>query len=164
MLSHFLLFILSLADVIAKVFVADLIAKIMADVIAIMVWLMLLPLVLFSYVYIALANVIANFYGRSYCHVVVVDAVTTYYCYLPNLQGGRCYCQFYGRSYCHVVVVDAVTTYYCYLPNLQGGRCYCLCICGRWKNHNYLVMILADIIAMVADGIATQDELYLARC
>ena len=47
MLSHFLLFVLSLADVIAKVFVADLIAKIMADVIAIMVWLMLLPLVLF---------------------------------------------------------------------------------------------------------------------
>ena len=43
----FLLFVLSLADVVAKVFVADLIAKIMADVIAIMVWLMLLPLVLF---------------------------------------------------------------------------------------------------------------------
>ena len=33
-----------LADVIAKVPVADLIAKFMADVIAIMVWLMLLPL------------------------------------------------------------------------------------------------------------------------
>ena len=125
----FLLFVLSLADVIAKVFVADLIAKIMADVIAIMVWLMLLPLVLFWYVYIALADVIANFYGRSYCHVVVVDVVTTYYCYLPILQ---------------------------------GGRCYCLCICGRWKNHNYLIMILADVIAMVADGMATQDGLYLA--
>ena len=35
-----------LADVIAKVPVADLIAKFMADVIAIMVWLMLLPLVI----------------------------------------------------------------------------------------------------------------------
>ena len=32
------------------------------------------------------------FYSRSYCHVVVVDVVTTYYCYLPILQGGRCYC------------------------------------------------------------------------
>ena len=47
MLSHFLLFVLSLADVIAKVFVADLSATIMADVIAIMVWLMLLLLVIF---------------------------------------------------------------------------------------------------------------------
>ena len=55
-----------MADVIANVFVADLIAKIMANVIAIMVWLMLLPLVLFWYVYITLADVIANFYGRSY--------------------------------------------------------------------------------------------------
>ena len=35
-----------MADVIAKVPVADLIAKFMADVIAIMVWLMLLPLVI----------------------------------------------------------------------------------------------------------------------
>ena len=39
-----------LADVIAKVPVADLIAKCMADVIAIMVWLMLLPLLIFWYV------------------------------------------------------------------------------------------------------------------
>ena len=35
-----------LADVIGKVLVADLIATFMADVIAIMVWLMLLPLVI----------------------------------------------------------------------------------------------------------------------
>ena len=35
-----------LADVIANIPVADLIAKFMADVIAIMVWLMLLPLVI----------------------------------------------------------------------------------------------------------------------
>ena len=108
---------------------ADLIAKIMADIIAIMVWLILLPLVLFGYVYIALADVIAIFYGRSYCHVVVVDVVTTYYCYLPILQ---------------------------------DGRCYCLCICGRWKTTNYLIVILADVIAMVADEMATQGGLYLA--
>ena len=47
MLTHFLLFVLSLADVIANVFVADLIAKIMANGIAIMVCLMLLSLELF---------------------------------------------------------------------------------------------------------------------
>ena len=46
MLSQFLLFVLYLADVIAEVPVEDLIAKFMADVIAIMVWLMLSPLVL----------------------------------------------------------------------------------------------------------------------
>ena len=30
------------------------------------------------------------------------------------------------------------------------------------ENHNYLIMILADVIAMVADGMATQGGLYLA--
>ena len=65
-------------DVIAKVTVADLIAKFMADVIAIIVWLMLLPLVILWYVSITLAGVIANLYlGRSYCHIIVVDVVNT---------------------------------------------------------------------------------------
>ena len=68
----------------------------------------------------------------------------------------------FGRSYCHIVVADVITTSYCSLPILQGGRCYCLCICGRWKNHNCLIMILADVIAMVADGMATQGGLCLA--
>ena len=68
----------------------------------------------------------------------------------------------FGRSYCHIVVADVITTLYCYLPILQGGRCYCLCICGRCKNHNCLIMILADVIAMVADGMATQGGLCLA--
>ena len=71
-----------LADVIAKVTVADLIAKFMADVIAIMVWLMLLPLVILWNVSITLAGVIANLYcGRSYYHIIVVDVVTTLCCY-----------------------------------------------------------------------------------
>ena len=48
-----------LADIIAKVPVADLIANFMADVIAIMVWLMFLPLVILRYVNIIACNVIA---------------------------------------------------------------------------------------------------------
>ena len=49
---------------------ADLIAIVVADVIAIMVWWILLPLLILCNDSIALADVIANLYcGRSYCHI-----------------------------------------------------------------------------------------------
>ena len=57
----------------------------MADVIAIRMWLMLLPLVILYCNNFALAGVIAKLtvtdliakpYGRCCCHIIVVDAVT----------------------------------------------------------------------------------------
>ena len=59
-------------------------------------------------------------------------------------------------------MVDVVTNLFCFFPFLQGGRHYCLYVCGRWKTTKYLIMMLADVIAMVADGMATQGRLYLA--
>ena len=68
--------------VIVYFILADVIARFVADVIAIMVWLMLFPLVILWYVSITLAGVIANLYlGRSYCHIIEVDVVTTLCCY-----------------------------------------------------------------------------------
>ena len=132
----FLVFVLSLADVIAKVFCGR------------------------SYCQdygICYCHYID--YGRCYCHDGVLDVITTCIILICLYCIGRFYCQFFGRSYCHVVVADVITTFYCNLPILQGGRCYSLCICGRWRNHNCLIMILADVIAMVADGITT-GQLY----
>ena len=68
----------------------------MADVTAIIVWLMLPPLVILYCIYITLADVIAKLTvadliattcGRCYCHIIVVDVVTTFNCYLLKLQG-----------------------------------------------------------------------------
>ena len=35
-------------------------------------------------------------------------------------------------------------------------------ICGRWKTTKCLYVMLADVIAMVVDGITTQGGFYLA--
>ena len=77
-----IIFCFILADVIAKVTVADLIAKVYGRYYCHNSVVMLLPLVILRYVNIVLTGVIAKLYcGRSYCHIVVVDVVTTFCCY-----------------------------------------------------------------------------------
>ena len=120
---------------------ADLIAIAVADVIAIMVWWILLLLLILCNISITLADVIANFYcGRFYCHIFVVEVVTTFvvislYCKVADAITIICgrwkttKCLYVMLADVIATVVDGITT--------QGG------------------FYLADVIAMVADGIIT---------
>ena len=58
-------------------------------------------------------------------------------------------------------VVDVVTTFvhvslYCKVADVIA------IICGRWKTTKCLYVMLADVFAMVADGITTKGGFYLA--
>ena len=60
-------------------------------------------------------------------------------------------------------VVDVVTTFlfvasslYCKVADVIA------IICGRWKTTNCLYAMLADVLAMVVDGITTQVDICLA--
>ena len=63
---------------------------------------------------------------------------------------------FSGRSYCHLFVacVIPLVFYFDISLNCIDGRCYCHFV---WKMETTLLCleIMADVIAMVADGMAT---------
>ena len=84
--------------------------------------------------YIALADVIANVYcGRSYCQYLW-QIVLPYQC-------GGCYYHLYLIFTFFSKVADVIAFMY-----VEDGKTTC-----------YLQIILADAVAMVADGIATQN-------
>ena len=64
-------------------------------------------------------------------------------------------------------VVDGISTVeiICYIVK-QGGRCYCHCYVWQMISHmSWLQSVLTDVIAMVADGIATQGWCIVSgRC
>ena len=58
-------------------------------------------------------------------------------------------------------VVNVVTTFYYYKPICKVADVNTI-MCGRWKTTECLYMMLADVIAMVVNGITTQGGFYLA--
>ena len=62
----------------------------------------------------------------------------------------------YGRCYCHISVVDVITTCNCYLLFSMVADVIAFMCVEDGKNTCYLQIILADVVAMVADGITTQ--------
>ena len=102
-------------------------------------------------------------YGRCYCHKCVVDVITTciyfdmfilhWQMLLPFLWQILlpCCC---GRC-CYPLIIVI-----CLFCKAADAIAFVYVVDG--KTTNYLIVILADVIAMVADGMATQGGLYLA--
>ena len=60
-------------------------------------------------------------------------------------------------------VADVITTLYYLLLAFNSKVADVIAIlCGRWKTTSYVFVLLADGIAMVADGITTKGGCYLA--
>ena len=133
MLSHFL-YILYIGWCYYQDTVADLIAIVVADVIATMMWWIFLPLSILCNDSITLADVIANFYLWQILLPSILCLML-----LPLI--------FFGiiSLYCKVADVVAI-------------------ICGRWKTTICLYVMLADVIAMVVDQTTTQGGFLFGRC
>ena len=59
-------------------------------------------------------------------------------------------------------VVDVVTTFFVTISLFCKVADVIAIVCGRWKTTKCSYMMLADVIAMVVDGITTQGGFYLA--
>ena len=59
-------------------------------------------------------------------------------------------------------VVDVVTTFFVTISLFCKVADVTAIVCGRWKTTKCSYMMLADVIAMVVDGITTQGGFYLA--
>ena len=89
----------------------------------------------------------------------MADGIATLF-WVLNWIADRCYCQC-GRWESHFVgvVADVIAIVADRITTLLEGWCYCHC--GRWNSHIGWNVVKADLIAFVADGIATGSPILV---
>ena len=142
--------------------------------------IILFLIIILTDVIVKVADFIATYFGRCYCHFMWYDVITHNLICIMMFLSGRCYCQRF------FVVVDVKTTLW---TSIYNGWCYChcgwcyyhyfavgMCYNGSWC-YCYIIMIdwlmllprwlmllplfysvLAGVIAMVVDVKTTQGD------